>query len=149
MRLPHPPRAKGTQDERSFQEKGRGSLGILGTSGRCYQPERPRKGESCTLEGKLQSLAGVLGAIVFGNGRLRCGLIVETRDEAKGVPESVWQMVEKENECVPAHAKIERDMILVAKEEKPFLRAGKGTVARTQRLKEYDSEIEERHRNGT
>ena len=37
------------------------------------------------LESRIQSLNGVVGAIVFGNGRVRCGLIVETKDQRHNI----------------------------------------------------------------
>ena len=99
------------------------------------------------MESRLQSLPGVIGSIVFGNGRVKCGLIVETKGHDMAVLEAVWNVVEKENETVPKHSWIDRHMILLAKKEKPFVRAGKGTVIRSQSLKEYDAEIEELYRN--
>jgi acyl-coenzyme A synthetase/AMP-(fatty) acid ligase len=107
----------------------------------------PGKVNPVALESRIQSLPGVSGAIVFGNGRVRCGMIVETKDHDMIVPEAVWDMVQKENENMPEHARIDRHMILLAKKEKPFVRAGKGTVVRSQSLKEYEAEIEGLYRN--
>jgi long-subunit acyl-CoA synthetase (AMP-forming) len=129
-----------------FKRKEEGRWVFQGRTDDVINLKGPGKVNPVALESRLQSLPGVIGAIVFGNGRVRCGLIIETKDHDMAVPETVWNMVEKENETVPEHAWIDRHMILLAK-EKPFVRAGKGTVVRSQSLKVYDAEIEELYRN--
>lgn len=130
-----------------FKRKEGGTWVFQGRTVDVINLKGPGKVNPVLLEGKLQSVLGVLGAVVFGNGRLKCGLIVEMKERHDTVPEFVLDMVERENKSLPEHAKIERGMILIAKHEKPFVRAGKGTIVRAQTLKEYDAEIEEMYQN--
>lgn len=91
------------------------------------------------------------GSLVFGAGRRECGLLLEvkkadrdgmTSGRRKELLEEVWLSVEIANRALPEHARVKEGMILVTSVEKPFLRAGKGTVIRRLTCDLYAEEIE-------
>ena len=49
--------------------------------------------------------------------------------------------IEEANKNSPAFSRIFKEMILVTREEKPMLRAGKGTVIKKETVKLYSEEI--------
>lgn len=88
------------------------------------------------------------GSLVFGAGQRECGLLVEQKADLGGTVrgrkellEEVWLSVEMANWALPEHARIGEKMILVTSIEKPFLRAGKGTVIRRLTCDLYAEEI--------
>lgn len=56
--------------------------------------------------------------------------------------EELWLNVTMANKGLPEHTRIGRDMILVASMEKPFLRAGKGTIIRRLTYDLFTAEID-------
>lgn len=89
------------------------------------------------------------GSLAFGAGRRECGLLVEQKavlDEMRELNElieEIWPSVEIANKALPEHARVGKDMILMTKRAKPFLRAGKGTIIRRSTCDIYAEEIEE------
>lgn len=59
----------------------------------------------------------------------------------------IWPTVQKANQNSPSHAMILKDFIIVSDPEKPFLRAGKGTVQRNLTLESYNIEIDDLYKN--
>jgi len=51
-------------------------------------------------------------------------------------------IIENANKVAPAFSKLFKEMILIASEEKPLPRAGKGSVMRKLALQVYNDEIE-------
>jgi hypothetical protein len=105
------------------------------------------------MEASLRDHPNVKGALVVGQGRFATGAIIELQDEfgqtvktaedqARFV-ESLMLNVEAANAKAPSHAYLERDRIILATNEKPFLRAAKGTINRQATVKLYKEEIEE------
>jgi hypothetical protein len=82
------------------------------------------------VEVKLQSHPLLRGVLVFGEGRVKCGILLELKErvEKEGLVGRVWGDIETVNREVPEHAKIERCLVVIADEEKPFVRAAKGCV---------------------
>ena len=85
-------------------------------------------------------------ALIVGLGRFQAALLIEPKNEA-GVKEAdlieeVWPTVEKANAQAPGQARITRSMIAVARTEKRFERAGKGTVIRKMTAEKFTPEIE-------
>lgn len=80
------------------------------------------------FEQKLLSHGLLSGALVVGQRRFQCALILEAKDIAssQNVIEEVWPVVEEANIAAPAHGKIQKQMIMQTKASKPFPRAGKG-----------------------
>ncbi|KAH8156102.1 hypothetical protein CIB48_g12145 [Xylaria polymorpha] len=91
--------------------------------------------------------------IVFLNGektnpRFEAALIVEpaansgslTTAEQAALIERVWPSVDEANRSVPAHARVDKSLILVAAQ--PLIRAGKGTIQRAANLLQYSDDID-------
>jgi thioester reductase-like protein len=92
---------------------------------------------------------GVTGVLVAGAQRFQASLIVEYGNkelldpsERAATIETLWSSIEEANQACPAHARIARTHILFTTPEKPFPRAGKGTIQRAAALALYSSEIE-------
>lgn len=90
----------------------------------------------------------VKGALVVGQGKFQAGLIIEpdwavvaTEDVGKLI-DNIWPFVEKANTEVPAHARIYKSKLAIAKIEKPFIRAAKGSIIRLKTVALYQDEIE-------
>ena len=89
-----------------------------------------------TMELAVQSHPIVKAALVVGNRRFKPSLLVEldhdsvprTEAERRERVEQIWPSVEEANKLAPNFAKIPKALVLFATAEKPFLRAGKGTV---------------------
>lgn len=88
------------------------------------------------------------GALVVGAQRFQAALLIEptvlngplTTAEQAALIERVWPTVQEANSFVPAHAKIEKSLILVV--DRPFIRAGKGTIQRAASVQQYHEQIE-------
>ncbi|KAI1747116.1 hypothetical protein F4782DRAFT_451716 [Xylaria castorea] len=102
-----------------------------------------------TIEGIVADHAELSGAIVAGAGRFQPSLILEpvtypkSESEAQELIDRVWPLVIAANKETVAHGQVGRDFIIVASEEKPFPRAGKGTIQRAGTIKLYKDEIDE------
>lgn len=101
-----------------------------------------------TIEEIVGDHPGLKGALVVGAERFQAGLIIEprvhpkTKEEEKALLDNVWPLVEKANVETVAHGRISRDMVTLSNPEKPFSRAGKGTVQRAITVKLYKDEID-------
>lgn len=100
------------------------------------------------IEVPLLSQPLLSGVLVFGAGYVRCGIVLEPRGgavlqgkEMEMFVEKVWVDIQKANDEVPEHARVHRDLVIVADSERPFVRAGKGTVVRGMTTKLYAKEI--------
>ncbi|KAI0114360.1 hypothetical protein GGR51DRAFT_504049 [Nemania sp. FL0031] len=102
-----------------------------------------------TIEEIVSDHPELKGALVVGAGRFQPTLLLEpiknpaTEAEAKELIDRVWPLVVTANKETVAHGQIGRDFITLASTEKPFLRAGKGTVQRAATVKLYKDEIDE------
>lgn len=100
-----------------------------------------------TIEEIVSDHPSLKGALVVGSERFQAGLIIEpdvhpkSQEEEKILIDSVWPLVEHANEETVAHGRISRDLITVSNPQKPFLRAGKGTIQRALTIKLYEDEI--------
>lgn len=101
-----------------------------------------------TIEEIVSDHPSLKGAIVVGSERFQAGLFIEprvhpkTKEEEKDLLDNVWPLVEKANMETVAHGRINRDMIRVSNPDKPFSRAGKGTIQRAATAKLYKDEID-------
>ncbi|KAI1340838.1 acetyl-CoA synthetase-like protein [Xylariaceae sp. FL0016] len=94
------------------------------------------------------------GALVVGSQRFQAALLIEpalqsplsTAEEAALI-ERVWPTVEEANQTAPAHARVEKSLILVTRSDRPFIRAGKGTIQRAGSLIQYSAEIDQLYAN--
>ena len=98
------------------------------------------------MENHLQGSSMVSGALVTGQARFQPALLIELKTanerETNLAIDELWPAVEAANEIVPGHGRIVRSMILLAEANKPFIRAGKGTIVRKLTETAYAGEIE-------
>lgn len=87
-------------------------------------------------------------ALVFGAQRFQAALLVEPADlrnplttsEQAALVEKIWPTVQEANAVVPAHARVEKALILVV--DRPMIRSGKGTIQRAASVQQYSASIE-------
>ncbi|KAI0595739.1 hypothetical protein F4775DRAFT_347071 [Biscogniauxia sp. FL1348] len=100
-----------------------------------------------TIEHIVEGHPKVKGAMVVGSNRFQPALIVEpvsypqSEQEAKEYLDSVFEYVKQANKETVAHGQIGRQFVVLANPEKPFLRAGKGTVQKAGTIKLYQDDI--------
>ena len=98
------------------------------------------------MESQLQGSPNISGALVTGQNRFQPALLIEMKTpndkDENGSIDQLWPAVESANTNMPGHGRIVRSMILLAKADKPFVRAGKGTVVRKLTENAYAEEIE-------
>ncbi|KAK8064619.1 nonribosomal peptide synthetase [Apiospora phragmitis] len=102
-----------------------------------------------TIEGivEVRDHPQVKGVVVVGAMRFQPALIIEpitqpkNDEERQALLDSAWAKVEQANKQSVAHGRIDRDYIMIANPDKPFPRAGKGTVQRAATVKLYNDEI--------
>ncbi|KAL8783658.1 MAG: hypothetical protein Q9195_009318 [Heterodermia aff. obscurata] len=105
------------------------------------------------MEALIGAHPEVQSVVVVGQARFQTALLVEPREPSscreseKKFIHDLWPVVQKANAQTDAHARISRDLILLTTPEKPFLRAGKGTVQRRLTVDSYEDEINELYRN--
>lgn len=92
----------------------------------------------------LQGHPHVAGALVVGQGSFRASLLVEPEptvdnEDRVSFVDKIWPRVEEANNLVPGHGRISRSNIIIA--NKPFTRAGKGTIVRKLTERTFESEI--------
>lgn len=100
------------------------------------------------FELSVQSHPSVSGALVVGVGRPRASLLLERAEhhgrdddslQKAALVDSIWPLVQDANKLVPGHGRLARSNILVV--DKPFTRAGKGTIVRKLTTKALEPEI--------
>ncbi|KAK4153775.1 hypothetical protein C8A00DRAFT_33460 [Chaetomidium leptoderma] len=102
-----------------------------------------------SIEEILMGDPKVKGAIVVGSNRFQPALILEPfehpegEEKAKDFIDSVWPVVVKANHETVAHGQIGRRFIALSSPDKPFLRAGKGTIQRAGTIRMYKDEIDQ------
>ena len=105
------------------------------------------------MESWIGAHPGVRSVLVVGHARFQTALLVQAREPSLcGKPEKnfiddLWPTVQKANAQCDTHARISRELILFTKLDKPFLRAGKGTVQRRMTVDSYEGEIDELYCN--
>lgn len=106
-----------------------------------------------SFEKAMESLHEVQGAVVFGQDRFQSGLLLEPTSQVllaydpSELINELWPAIEKANAELPAHGRVWKSMIIVAKGDKAFKRAPKGSVYRKRTLELYDREIEALYSN--
>ncbi|KAK7926774.1 Non-canonical non-ribosomal peptide synthetase [Apiospora marii] len=100
------------------------------------------------IEDIVSDHAQLKGAVVVGSERFQAGLILEpfthprNEQERKALLDSVWPLIEQANRETVAHGQIGRDYVIFSSPEKPFLRAGKGTIQRAGTVQLYAEEVD-------
>ena len=101
-----------------------------------------------TMEGVIGSHPEVKSAIMFGTGRLRSGVLMETRQSPQSkldtalLIQKIWPSIELANQSCPSHGQILKGMAILTSAGKPMMRAGKGTVQRGNTLELYEDDID-------
>ncbi|GAB7357574.1 hypothetical protein MBLNU459_g0084t1 [Dothideomycetes sp. NU459] len=101
-----------------------------------------------TFENVVCGDTAIKSALVFGQGRFQCSLLVEAYNEpvdfqAKTtLTNDIWPTIQRANKDCPAHGRIMRDMIVFTHPAKQVMRAGKGTVQRRPTLDLYQEEFD-------
>ena len=88
--------------------------------------------------------------IVAGQGRFQTSALIQlangdtpsSQDQRDDILERLWPTIEEANASAPAHAKLHREFIIFTSEDKPFLKASKGTVRRGPSLQLYKPELD-------
>ena len=96
-----------------------------------------------SMEATMSGHPLVAGALVVGQGRFQAAILVEPKPkdfDENTLIDQIWPLIEKANLLIPSQGQITRSKVLVAKPDKPFRRAAKGTVVR--KLTENDYELE-------
>lgn len=98
------------------------------------------------MELAIQGHASVAGALVVGQGKSQAALLIEPKPELddasrKHLTNMVWPNVEQANQTVPGQGRIILSHILTGSANKPFVRAGKGTIVRKLTEARYIEEI--------
>ncbi|KAI1500659.1 putative NRPS-like enzyme [Biscogniauxia marginata] len=99
--------------------------------------------------------ADITGAVVVGAQRFQAALLIEpdaaanpfTTAEQAALIERVWPSVEEANQLSPAHARVDKSLIMITQADRPLIRAGKGTIQRSASLAQYTAEIERLYAN--
>ncbi|OCL12111.1 acetyl-CoA synthetase-like protein [Glonium stellatum] len=106
------------------------------------------------LEKAIEGHPLVRGALVVGQGRFQVGLLVEpkwdalfNRDNPTDILERIWPHIEEANKESPAYGRVWKSKIAIAKREKPFVRAPKGSIIRRQTVQLYEKEIDALYSN--
>ncbi|KAJ7325472.1 hypothetical protein DFH08DRAFT_886685 [Mycena albidolilacea] len=103
------------------------------------------------LENLLNQDPHVLTSVMFGRGRFQAGVIVDPKPAFKFDPadsvklaefrNKIWPTVAKMNNFAPQHSRLFKEMILVAKPDKPFTYTAKMTARRQAVIADYENEI--------
>ena len=105
------------------------------------------------MEDLIGTHPAVKSVLVVGQARFQTALLVEARNppscsnSSVTFIEDIWSTIQQANAQCDMHAKIAKDLVLVATANKPFNRAGKGTVQRRATLDLYATEIDELYDN--
>ncbi|KAF7374105.1 Acetyl-CoA synthetase-like protein [Mycena sanguinolenta] len=105
------------------------------------------------LENLLNQDPHVVSSVMFGRGRFNAGVLVDPKPEFKFDPadqvkladfrNKIWPTVVKMNDFAPQHSRLFKEMIVVAKPDKPFTYTAKSTVRRQAVIADYEDEIAE------
>ena len=99
-----------------------------------------------TMEGIVSGDPLVHGALIVGMKRTQAALLVEPRPghglSRKDFITQIWPTIQKANAAGPGHGRIYPSKIIIATDDRPFIRAGKGTVIRRHNIQQYEKEIE-------
>lgn len=101
-----------------------------------------------TIEAVVHGHPEIKGAIVVGTERFHPALILEpvkhpqSEQEAQEFIDRVWPLVVQANRDTVAHGQIARQFIMISNPDKPFPRAGKGSIQRAATVQLYKEEID-------
>lgn len=96
------------------------------------------------LELGIQAIPGVSGALIAGDGQPRVALLIELQSDHNLGPDpedALWPSIQRLNANTAGPGRVSRSMIMITKKDKPFVRAGKGTIVRKLTLQAYEEEL--------
>lgn len=103
------------------------------------------------MEGIITGHPLVKGSLIVGTSRIQASLIVEPTPDAGmsdgDLIDHIWSTVEEANKIGPAHGRIFRSEVVVTDPEKPFKRAGKGTIIRGLTTRLYAEEVDQLYKD--
>lgn len=106
------------------------------------------------FEKLLESHAFVKGAMVVGQARFQTGLIIEpewtnilSEMDPSELLDQLWPDIEKANMASPAHGRVWKSKVAIAKKDKPFKRTPKGSIVRRQTNQLFEREIDALYSN--
>ncbi|KAH9912112.1 acetyl-CoA synthetase-like protein [Fomitopsis serialis] len=114
-------------------------------------------GEKSAYDAALETMMNqdphVQASAMFGRGRLQAGILIDPKPEYSFDPSDeaslvafrnkICQADDLEDELVcPQHSRLFKEMIIVAKPDKPFSYTAKGTVRRGAVIQQYEDEID-------
>lgn len=100
------------------------------------------------FESVICSHPAIRSALVGGHGKPQTCLLVEaaiigmTAAENKDLLDRIWPTISEANRTCPTHARILKDFVIFADQERGVERAGKGTVQREPTLQLYQKDID-------
>ncbi|KAI8243394.1 Non-canonical non-ribosomal peptide synthetase [Colletotrichum sp. SAR 10_96] len=105
------------------------------------------------MEDIIMGHAEVRNALIVGAWKFQPALIVEpmtyskTKEQEDDLIDRLMPTIAEANKIIATHGRLVRHLIMLAKAEKPFLLADKGTVKRAATVKLYHDEIEDLYAN--
>lgn len=96
------------------------------------------------------------GVLVIGAQRFQAALLIDPAAKSAGplstsqqaaLIEKIWPSIQEANDLAPAHARVEKGLVLITAPDRPFIRAGKGTMQRGASLAQYTTEIDALYAN--
>ena len=101
------------------------------------------------MENSVCSHPAVKAAMVAGHGRFQASLLIEpvTHPESKeseaALLEDIWPTIQEANRSCVAQGRVEKDLVMFTKPNKPFAKTEKGTIRKRFTISEYKNEIDE------
>jgi thioester reductase-like protein len=103
------------------------------------------------MENAISAHPDVMGVLVAGSHRFRLCLLIELRpesapksdEEREEILGELWPTIDEANKAAPKFGRVPKELITFTSPDKPFRRAGKGTIQRRLSIAAYDDEIED------
>ncbi|KAF9880148.1 hypothetical protein CkaCkLH20_02102 [Colletotrichum karsti] len=105
------------------------------------------------MEDIIMGHPDIRNALIVGAWKFQPALIIEpmvypkTKEQEDDLIDRIMPIVAEANKTIATHGRLVRHLIMLAKPEKPFLLADKGSVKRAATVKLYHDEIEELYAN--
>ncbi|GAW26225.1 putative ochratoxin A non-ribosomal peptide synthetase [Rosellinia necatrix] len=102
------------------------------------------------MENTISAHPNVMGALVAGSHRFRLCVLVELRpgvvpdsdEDRKKTLDELWPKIDEANKAAPKFGRVPKELVIFTSVDKPFSRAGKGTIQRRLTIDAYENEIE-------
>ena len=118
----------------SWKYKGRADNWIAMSNGLKMDPTE--------MEHTIASHPDVTGVLIAGSYRFRLCVLIEVKEEVELSLDTIWPTIEAANKKVPKFGRVPKELVLFASPDRPFLRAGKGTVQRRLTVQVYEQDID-------